>query len=309
MKFLLTLAFTCLLAAATVRADNIYYSQSNNAFRRIDSNGNSTTLSPEANAGVAVGPTGLIYTSTNFPQGVGDYGGPVVGIYNPATSSYISHFTPAAAPSGATAFDQAGLFYVAEGNNTIERFTANGTSLGTFASVNLNGPAGIAFDSLGNLYVANYLSNSIERFSSIGSDLGSFGTSLTNPAGIAFDGSGDLFVANNGAGTVTELSSTGSVIGSFGVGSQPIGIAFNSAGNLLITHGTGPQIEMYSTTGTDLGQIAPATGNAAIYLALTDNAGLPVINEIEAVPEPGTTAVGLLAGGTLLMTARRRRRC
>ena len=308
MKLLLTLAVTCLLAAATARADNIYYSQSNNAFRRIDSNGNSLTLSTEANAGVSVGPTGLIYTSTNFPPGVGDYGGPVIGIYNPATSSYVSHFTPGAAPSGDTAFDKAGLFYVAEGNNTIERFTASGTSLGTFASVNLNGPTGIAFDSLGRLYVANFNSNSIERFSATGLDLGSFGTFLTNPAGIAFDGSGDLFVANYGAGTVSELSSTGSVLESFGVGSQPIGIAFNSAGNLLVAHGTGTQIEMFSATGTDLGQIAAATGNAAIYLALTDNAGLPVINEIAAAPEPGSVAVGLLASGALLLTARSRRR-
>src|SRR6185295_20391140 len=52
--------------------------------------------------------------------------------------------------------------YVSNQNdNTIEKLDAQGNDLGIFASVGLSGPAGLAFDRVGNLYVANNTDNTI----------------------------------------------------------------------------------------------------------------------------------------------------
>src|SRR6516162_316896 len=66
----------------------------------------------------------------------------------------------------------------------------------TFASV--NGPAmAIAFDSGGNLYVANYAANTIAKFGPAGNLInGSFASGFNAPTGLAFDGNGNLYVSS-----------------------------------------------------------------------------------------------------------------
>ena len=49
------------------------------------------------------------------------------------------------------------------GSNTIEKFTAGGVG-SVFANAGLSQPYGLAFDSAGNLYVANAGNNTIEKF-------------------------------------------------------------------------------------------------------------------------------------------------
>jgi len=93
---------------------------------------------------------------------------------------------------------------------------------------------GIAIDSSGNVWVANW-SNSVTKLSSTGSIIGTYSVG-TNPVGIAIDGSGNVWVANYGGSTVTELSSTGSIIGTYSVGANPIGIAIDATGNVWVTN-------------------------------------------------------------------------
>ena len=89
------------------------------------------------------------------------------------------------------------VLYVANtGDNTIHRFTSNGTDLGGFPAAG-NLPLGVAFDRNGNLYVSLYLDNVIRKFSPDGIDLGIFaGSGSANPAGMVFDSSGNLYVVN-----------------------------------------------------------------------------------------------------------------
>ncbi len=55
------------------------------------------------------------------------------------------------------------------GDNTIRKFDSfTGADLGVFASTGLNQPQGLAFDSTGNLFVANYGNNTIMKFTSDG---------------------------------------------------------------------------------------------------------------------------------------------
>ena len=101
------------------------------------------------------------------------------------------------------AFDKNGNIYVAMGGvppsgpeiNTIRRFTPDGTDLGNFAATGLLNPVGLAFDSSGNLYVANHVSEgygTIRKFDPTGIDLGIFGSTYFAARDLEFDAFGNL---------------------------------------------------------------------------------------------------------------------
>jgi DNA-binding beta-propeller fold protein YncE len=83
-------------------------------------------------------------------------------------------------------------------------------------SSGLFGPNGLAFDSAGNLYVAN-LNGTIDKITPEGR-MSLFASGLNAPAGLAFDDIGDLYVAtaddtvveHTPGGTTTIFASTGS---------------------------------------------------------------------------------------------------
>src|SRR6478609_3324035 len=85
---------------------------------------------------------------------------------------------------------------------SIVKFTPNGTQ-STFA-IGLNYPRGSAFDSAGNLFVADVSVNShgmtrgtIYKLTPAGVR-SIFASGLTDPSGLTFDSTGSLFVADNG---------------------------------------------------------------------------------------------------------------
>jgi DNA-binding beta-propeller fold protein YncE len=151
-------------------------------------------------------------------------------------------------PSG-LAYDKAGNLYVANANNnTIEKFSTNGTP-SVFAadpgdnSV-MNGPTGLAFDANGNLYTANYFGNSIEKFSTNGTpstfatDDGTYSV-VISPDGLAFDQAGNLYVANSGGNYIEKFAADGTPLGNFGDSSflnDPEGLVFDTNGNLYVAN-------------------------------------------------------------------------
>jgi DNA-binding beta-propeller fold protein YncE len=78
-----------------------------------------------------------------------------------------------------------------------------------FASTGLDSPEGLAFDSAGNLYVANADYNTIEKFgtNSVGSVFAS--TGMDSPKGLAFDSAGNLYVAEPLSNTIEEFGTNG----------------------------------------------------------------------------------------------------
>jgi hypothetical protein len=71
-------------------------------------------------------------------------------------------------------------------------------------------PAGLAFDRLGNLYIANYNSNTIDRISPDGTkSLFSSGPNLKGPIGLTVDATGNIYVANYSGGTVARINPAG----------------------------------------------------------------------------------------------------
>ena len=78
-----------------------------------------------------------------------------------------------------------------------------------FAS-GLNRPSRLAFDTSGNLYVANTLSNTIYKITPDG-NVSTFASGLNGPMGLAFDNSCNLYVANNSDDTISKITPEGSV--------------------------------------------------------------------------------------------------
>jgi sugar lactone lactonase YvrE len=136
----------------------------------------------------------------------------------PATSAEFN------APTG-LAFDAAGDLYVADTNNNVVRRIGTDGSVTTVAgapgiagfadglsvAARFNHPTGLAFDSLGNLYVADSGNHAIRRIAPstlvttvIGNGAAGhangdgLSAQLNDPTGLAFDGTGRLFIADSG---------------------------------------------------------------------------------------------------------------
>jgi sugar lactone lactonase YvrE len=87
-----------------------------------------------------------------------------------------------------------GDLFVSNNNGTIEKFNSSGK--GTLFASGLDVPTGLAFDSRGDLYVANYWEDQIEVFSPSGHESVFANTGAgNNPIGLILDGDGDLVVS------------------------------------------------------------------------------------------------------------------
>lgn len=243
MKHLALLAL--LLSLARVQADTFYVANTGvNTITRYDQAGNAfafTNAFVNGPIGVALDRSGNLFVSTNantieefsadgtdlgtfatvgvnFPMAlafdragnlyVANFAGNTVQVFTPAGVGSV--FANVIRPTG-LAFDSAGNLYVSNFGNTIERFTANGVPLGTFANSGLNNPEGLAFDAAGNLYVANNGSNTVEKFSPSGVNLGAFAQGLSGPIGLAFDSNGNLYVVAARDATIRQVAPDGTV--------------------------------------------------------------------------------------------------
>jgi sugar lactone lactonase YvrE len=145
---------------------------------------------------------------------------------------------------------------------SITEFTPEGVP-STFASTGLNYPYGLAFDSSGDLFVANSLD-----------DLGTGGyvTEITpggatstipsgpDPKGLAFDSAGDLFETDYHSGNIYKYTTGGTLSIFATVTPAPQALAFNSVGDLFVGTGYGngnESITEITPTGT---QTTFATG-------------------------------------------------
>ena len=142
------------------------------------------------------------------------------------------------------AFDPFGNLFVSQkskdtdaSEGVILEFAPDGSSK-VFAS-NLTKPQGLAFDSLGNLYVADPVHDAILKISSDGKQT-RFASGIGHPHRLAFDAFGNLFVTDPAANSISEISPSGVVSTFFVSTSTTAGVkdlAFDSNGNLFVTFG------------------------------------------------------------------------
>ena len=198
------------------------------------------------------------------------------------------------------ALDSSANLYVTTNSNVIRKFSPSGVDLGVFASTGINFAMGLAFDSKGNLYAANFGTNTIEKFDPNGIDLGVF-ANVIRPTGLAFDAAGNLYVANFG-NTIERFSPIGTPLlpfTSFFL-NNPEGLAFDSSGNLFVANNGSDTIQVFSPSGTDLGSLSTVGLSGPIGLAFDGDGNLYVVNNltsaIEKIAPDGTESLFATTG-------------
>jgi hypothetical protein len=163
-------------------------------------------------------------------------------------------------------------------------------SIGYYTNSGLNFSEGIAIDSLGNAWVANY-SSSVTKISSAGAFLsGSRGYNsggLSNPGSITIDGSNNAWVGNIG-GNVVKLSSTGAPLsGANGYVAEGGGVAIDGSGNAWTT-GSGISLIELSNTGAVLSGTNGYTGGGLsmpVGIAIDGSGNIWLPNQGNSVTE------------------------
>jgi hypothetical protein len=267
------------------------------SFSPIDGSGTGVTLHNPS--GIAIDETsGNVFLndggSGNVTDIFGAEGGTPAGVASPyqVTGSVFNNEPSGVAIDNSATSPSKGALYVTDViGHKVKKFVRNGGTELYEAAGELNpssGPGfgevlGVAVDSHGNVFVADYSSTSVVEFSPTGAQLARIGTSGTvgSPSSVALDNAGDLFVQGyndrlykypaNGSGQVEEAVST--QILSSGV----TGIAVDSATNTLLVCLRNRVTEYNATTlapgaefGGGLGESTRIAANASsgrIYVA------------------------------------------
>jgi hypothetical protein len=156
-----------------------------------------------------------------------------------------------------------------------------------------DGPTGIAVDSAGFVYVADYVNCRIQKFtSSDGGFVTAWGTQgggdgqLFGPAGIALDGNGVLYVCDALNRRIQKFTSDGAFLGYLAGWSSatPVGVAIDRHGDVYVTgydakkvfrfSSAGQLLTSWGTQGTGPGQFESPGGigvDASRYVYVSDN--------------------------------------
>jgi hypothetical protein len=127
-------------------------------------------------------------------------------------------------PRGVAVDGTGNLYVVDAGNATLRKVTPDGvvTTLAgtagmagyaddTGAAARFNGPAAVAVDSAGNVYVAESLNHTIRKVTPAGvvTTLGGDAAFFTDPTGVAVDGAGNVYVADRPKSTIYKIAPSG----------------------------------------------------------------------------------------------------
>jgi DNA-binding beta-propeller fold protein YncE len=139
----------------------------------------------------------------------------------------------------------------AETYNYITQWGSYGSGNGQF-----NAPLGVAVDSSGNVYVADWgANNRVQKFTGNGVFITSWGGSgsgngqFSNPGQVAVDSSGNVYVADAANNRVQKFTSDGVFITSWGGFSNPIGVAVDNSGNVCVLDSYNSRVAKFTSSG------------------------------------------------------------
>jgi uncharacterized protein (TIGR03437 family) len=218
----------------------------------------------------AITPAGIIMTVAGSGPTAGDFSGCVLppGPLN----------RPAAVAAGAN-----NEVYIADTGNDRVMVLSKGLGLSVFAgtgakgssgdggpatAATLNGPAGLAVDSAGDVYIADTGNN---RLRVVGRDGGirSVPANFSAPSGLAFDGDGNLYVAESQGHRVTRMKPDGTMDRFAGTGVSTASIAPIPTPQEELANPTGVAIDPFRTlyvadSGSVGGKLQRITRNGAL---------------------------------------------
>lgn len=125
-----------------------------------------------------------------------------------------------------------------------------------FIAGGINFPIGIASDSSGNIWVANYGNSTATVLSSSGTSLSGssgFGAgSLSFPVAVAVDSNGTAWLANQSSNTITSISSDGTQVNQITCCNGASGIAIDQQGNVWAANYFVDSVSEVASSGTVL---------------------------------------------------------
>ncbi len=283
-----------------------------------------TTAELNSANGVVVDAAGNIYIADNLNNRVRmiNTSGVINTIVGNGTAAYYGDGGPANAAQlygpTAVALDASGNLHIADFfNNRVRRINSDG-SITTVAgngsggfygdggypyNAQIDGPCAIAFNSIGEMYIADKNNNRVRKVTSGGTIITIAGNGTTTytgdgvqattvglngPSGVAVDAAGNLYISDSynhcvrmvdNSGIITTIAGTGTNAFSGDTGpavsaslDTPVGLAFDAAGNLYISDSGNMAIRMissgtiytYAGRGAALGDGGLAT-NAYLY--------------------------------------------
>ena len=242
--------------------------------RQVTSAGIISTVANYVSSGVAVDSSGNLYVAVTSGSGS------IVKIA-PGGSASVLATLPATAYGGpdGIAIDGSGNVWYSwrsTAGDVVSRISASGavsvvvgggafsSSLGDggpAAKAYLNEPRGLAVDSTGNLYIADFGDNRIRQVTPGGTitTVAGTGGALAGPCGVAVDSAGDLFIAEFNGNIVQELTAGGTLST----------IAGNGAAGSSGDFGPAPNAALGSPFGLTLGVgglIYVSTGDGLVRL-------------------------------------------
>jgi uncharacterized protein (TIGR03437 family) len=300
-------------------AGNIYIADSNDhRVRKVSTDGTISTIAGDGFPGFVGDGGPATAARLNTPYGIAvdtagnlyiaDLGNNRIRMVSPAgTITTVSGTDKLQAPRN-VALDSPGNLYISEFGGAHVWMLATGGTLTNIAGTGVAGfdgdggpataaqlsfPCGLAFDSSGNLYIADSSNNVVRKVSNgiISTILGT-GAALPNqlnlPTGVAVDSSGNLDVADSNNQRIQQLTTAGAIKTLPGVGRD---LAANTAGDLFIASGayvfelnSSLTLEAIAGNGSysfrgDGGPAASARLNGPVAIALDANGVLYIADQ------------------------------
>jgi streptogramin lyase len=140
-----------------------------------------------------------------------------------------------------------------------------GSANGTGSAARFNYPLGVAVDTNGNVYVADWGNNSIRKVTPVGANwvVTTLAAGFNGPYGVAVDSAGNVYVADSGNNTIRKVTPAG-VVTTLAAGFNfPAGVAVDTNGNVYVSDYNNNTIRKVTPVGvvTTLAGLAGSLGS------------------------------------------------